>query len=251
MPLNRVLLLVTARDRAKPAQLIEPLRMGADRAVKALQADGVESRVLFPIAGSETGTSDYDRILHDGLSNGVKLGGFDAAVELTVPVKQSLSALLGCLEEIRGAAGHVVDQARSAAVAGTDVMILKGDGPVRLVYGMRRRAETSHRDFCRFWEKHYTSVTRFTPGLAGYCQLHGDPKASEKAAAAAGVDLHDVDGVALHWYRSLDDFASAVALVGPLVPHAGAPVPFNEQAVAAERRFSDLGRVSAILATQV
>jgi hypothetical protein len=251
MPLNRVLLLVTARDRAKASQLIEPLRVGADRAVKALQADGAESRVLFPIAASENDASDYARILEEGLGNGVLLGGFDAAVELTAPVKRPLSALLGCLEEIREAAGYLIDQARSAALAGTDVMILKGNGPVRLVYGMRRRAGTTHRDFCRFWEKHYTSVTRFTPGLAGYCQLHGDPEASEKAARAAGVDLHDIDGVALHWYRSLEDFESAVALVGPLVPHAGAPVPFKEQALEAERQFSDLGRAIAIVATQV
>jgi hypothetical protein len=245
------LLLLTARDRATASQLIEPLRIGADRAAKALQTDGVEARVLFPIAGSENDASDYGRILDEGLGNGVALGGFDAAVELTVPVKRPLSALLGCLEEIREAAGYVIDPARSAALAGTDVMILKGKGPVRLVYGMRRRAGTTHRDFCRFWEKHYTNVTRFTPGLAGYCQLHGDLEASEKAAGAAGVDLHDIDGAALHWYRSLEDFESAVALVGPLVPHAREPVPFQERALEAERRFSDLERATAIVATEV
>jgi hypothetical protein len=251
MPVNRVLLLVTARDRAQAGQMAEPLRVGAERALKALNVDGAESHVLMPIVGSQGPPSEHGRVVPDGLSNGVKLGGFDAAVEVTVPAGQALSALVGCLEEVRESAGHVLDLARSAAVAGTDVVILEGDAPIRLVYGMKRKPGTTHRDFCRYWETRYTSVTRFTPGLVGYYQLHADPHASRRAARAAGVGRHDLDGVALLWYRSLDDFAAATALVGPLVPHAGSPVPFKDRAVAEERRFSDLNQVTAIVAAEI
>ncbi len=251
MPLNRVLLLVTASDRTQAVQLIEPLRVGAERALKALHLDGGESRVLFPIAASEGDGTEYGRVLEDGLGNGVKLGGFDAAVELSVPAAQPLSALIGPLEEVRDSAGHAVDAARSAAVAGTDVVKLEGTGSTRLIYGMRRKGGTSHAEFSRYWNKRYTTVARFTPGLVGYRQLHADPGESQRAAGAAGVALHDVDGIALLWYRSLHDLASAATLVGPLVPSAGAPVSFREQALATERQFHDLERATAIAAAEV
>jgi len=251
MPLNRVLLLVTARDRAQAALLVEPLQAGAERALKALHVEGVESRVLVPLTVANTAGDAYGRILDEGLSNGVHLGGFDAAVELTIPGRRRLPGLVDCLEETRQCAGYAIDHSRSAAVAGTDVVIVDGEGPVRMVYGMRRKSGTSHAEFCRYWEKRHTTVTRITPGLAGYRQLHGDPDASRRAAEAAGVGLHDIDGVALHWYRSLHDFASVVALVGPLVPNADAPVSFREEALSSERRFSDLSRATAIVATEV
>jgi hypothetical protein len=251
MPLNRVLLLVTARDRARPADLAVPLRAGAERALQALDLEGADSRVLMALAAADTVGDEYGRILQEGLANGVQLGGFDAAVELSVPGRQCLPALVDCLAEIRQCAGYAIDSPRSAAVAGTDVVIVEGEGPVRLVYGMRRKPGTSHSEFCRYWEKRYTNVTRITPGVAGYRQLHGDRDASKRAAAAAGVGLHDVDGVALHWYRSMQDFATVVALVGPLVPHADAPVPFKERALSSERQFSDLTRATAIVATEV
>ena len=147
MPLNRVLLLVTARDRARAAQMAEPLRVGAERALKALNIDGAESHVLMPIAGSQGPSGEHGRVVPDSLSNGVKLGGFDAAVEVTVAAGQPLSALVGCLEEVRESAGHVLDLARSAAVAGTDVVILEGDAPNSP--RVRHEAEAGH-DSSRF-----------------------------------------------------------------------------------------------------
>jgi hypothetical protein len=245
MSLNRVLLLVTAVDMA---QLGEPLRVGAERALKALNLGGAESRVLLPIGTSEDDGTDYGRVMRDGLGNGVKLGGFDAAVELTVPASQPLPALIAGLEEIRASAGHAFDASRSVAVAGTDVVKLQGEDSVRLIYAMRRRDGTTHAEFSRYWNRRYTTVARFTPGLVGYRQMHADPDASERAAGAAGVALHDVDGIALLWYRSLRDLASAATLVGPLVPNAATPVSFREQALETERRFHDLQRATAIVA---
>jgi len=251
MPLNRVLLLVTATDRAQVTQVVEPLRVGAERAVKALHAEGAESRLLLAIAAPKTDDDDYGRILQNGLSNGVKLGGFDAVVELTIPGRRRLADLVGCLEEIRGTAGDAIDSPRSAAVAGTDVVLVDGVGPLRLFYAMRRKAGTSHADFCRYWEKRHSKMTRITPGLAGFKHLHADLDASKRAAEAAGVGLHDIDGVSLQWYRSAHDFAKVVALVGPMVPHADAPMSFKDKALSSEREFSDLNRATAIVATQV
>jgi hypothetical protein len=251
MRLNRVLLLVTARDRQQTSQLGEPLWNAAERALEALHLEGSESRVLVRLPAAAAASDEYGRILREGLSNGVQLGGFDAAVELTLPGQGRLSGLADCLEEFRQSAGDFIDHSRSAAVGGTDVVIVDGEGPVRLVYGMRRKSGTSHPEFCRYWKRQHTSVTRITPGVAGYRQLHGDPDASKRAAEAAGVRLHDIDGVALHWYRSVYDFTSVVALVGPLVPRADAPVPFREQALLSERQFSDLSRAMAIVATEV
>ena len=193
MALNRVLLLVTARDRAQAAQMAEPLRVGAERALKALNIDGAESHVLMPIAGSQGPSGEHGRVVPDSLSNGVKLGGFDAAVEVTVAAGQPLSALVGCLEEVRESAGHVVDLARSAAVAGTDVVILEGDAPIRLVYGMKRKPGTTHRDFCRYWETRYTSspgsrqVSWATPSFTPIRMPRGGPPGPPEWAATISM----------------------------------------------------------------
>jgi hypothetical protein len=245
MPQSRVLLLITARQGVRTSELADALRSGAKRALHALQIDGSDCRVLLPIRESEQGASDYSQLLEDGLGNGVKLGGVDAVLQVTAPGRARLPALISCLAEVRESAGPVIDSALSAAVAGTDVMIVKGTGPVELVYGMRRNPNTSHQAFCRYWKEQYTGVARFAPGLAGYDQLHANPQASKSAAAAAGVAIHDIDGVALQWFRSLQDFSGVVRLQGPLVPSIGTPISYKERATLAERHFSDTQRTTA------
>jgi hypothetical protein len=237
MPLSRVLLLVTAAATAQTPQLAESLHGAAEQALKSARVEGSASRVLFPISEVDAGSDDYSRILRDGLSNGVKLGGFDAVFELNAPDRASLPALVSALVEFRTVAGHLVDSARTAAAAGTDVVVVDGTGPVHLVYGMRAKAGTSHEEFSRFWEQQHTTVARFTPGLAGYRQLHADPELSKAAAAAAGVGLSDVDGVAIEWFATLPDFCSAV----------GAPVDFKERAKSSEGQFNDIDRATAIV----
>jgi hypothetical protein len=237
MPLSRVVLLVTAAATARTSQLSESLHVAAEQALKSARIEGSDSRVLFPISQSDGDSGDYGRILRDGLSNGVKLSGFDAVFELNAADRGSLPGLVSAMEEFRLSAGHLVDRAKSAAVAGTDVVIVEGNGPVHLVYGMRRKADTSHEEFSRFWEQQHTTVAKFTPGLAGYRQLHADPELSKAAASAAGVDLHDVDGVALEWFAALPDFCSAV----------GAPVDFKERAKSSEGQFNDIERATAIV----
>ena len=237
MPLSRVLLLVTAAPTVQLWQRSESLHEAASQALKAARVPEGRARVMFPISPAEAGNQDYERILRDGLSNGVRLGGFDAVFELNAPDPGSLPQLVAALTEFRAAAGHLVDGARTAAAAGTDVVIVEGTGPVHLVYGMRRKAGTSHDEFSRFWEQQHTTVAKFTPGLAGYRQLHADPALSKAAADAAGVARCDVDGVALEWFAALPDFCSAV----------GAPVDFKERAKSSEGQFNDIQRATAIV----
>jgi hypothetical protein len=227
---------VAAGSTVQPARLAEALQVGAERALKSGPVDACGSRVLLPLSDDHAG-GDYGRIVREGLSNGVKLGGFDAVVELNAPTPTALPDLVGCLREIRASAGALIDPGRTAAVAGTDIVIVEGTGPVHLVYGMRRKAGTSHQDFSRYWEQQHTTVAKFTPGLAGYRQLHADPELSKAAAAAAGVDLYDVDGIALEWFATLADFCSAV----------GAPVDFKERAKSSEGQFNDIQRATAIV----
>jgi hypothetical protein len=245
MRLSRVLLLITGRQGVATSELADALHVGALRALQALPIDGGDSRVLFPIHEPDQGASEYNEFLEDGFGNGVRLAPVDAVLQVTAPGRAALPALISCLVEVRRCAGHVMDSALSAAVAGTDVMIVDGTGPVELVYGMRRRPNTSHQAFCRYWKEDYTGVARFAPGLAGYDQLHANPEASKSAAAAAGVAIHDIDGVALQWFRSLQDFSSVVRLRGPLVPSTGKPISYKEQATLSERQFSDMQRTTA------
>ena len=83
MPQGRVLLLITAKKGVRTAELADALQSGAKRALDALQIDGSDARVPFPIHEPEQDPSDYREFLQDGFGNGVKLGGIDAVLQVT------------------------------------------------------------------------------------------------------------------------------------------------------------------------
>jgi hypothetical protein len=215
------------------------LRNEALTSLKNLPVDGSFARIAFPILrGSSDATDGYRAILDGGLMNGVRLGSLDAILELSVPAatdpKASLvDALAGFAE--RNADG--IDRSESIVAVGTDFVILDGDADIQLFYFMRRNQALTLREFTETWRDEHTKVSRFTPGLSGYRQLHVDAELSASAAESSGIKRADVDGVALEWFTGVDAFINATS----------APPEFLEQAKASESRFNDLSRVTAIL----
>jgi hypothetical protein len=237
---NRMLLLLAApRDDVTPG-----LRIAlADEAAAALgrcPIDGASFRVAarVPPSGASPAPS-YDQILERGLANGVMLGGFSAVLELSCPAPGGLDGLAASVDGIAGRLGPMIDRERSRAVAGTDVVILDGGGPLQLFYCMRRSDDTTHEAFCEFWAQQHTKIATTTPGLTGYRQLHADLECSRVASDAAGVPRDEINGVALEWFRAMEGFVSAV----------GGPAEFTTAAKASEEQFNDLGGATAIIAT--
>ncbi|HUP72976.1 MAG TPA: EthD domain-containing protein, partial [Acidimicrobiales bacterium] len=181
----------------------------------------------------------YDLILERGLANGVKLGGFSAVIEVSCPAPHGLDELARCVEGVGERLGSLIDRERSSAVAGTDLVILDGGGPVQLFYCMRRAGDTTHEAFCDFWAKQHTKIATTTPGLTGYRQLHANLGQSRVAAEAAGLPLSEIDGVALEWFRAMDGFVSAV----------GGPAEYTSAAKASEEQFNNLGGATSIVGT--
>jgi hypothetical protein len=240
---NRLLLCLAARQADVSPALRDALIAEAQEAVGRITSDDAAYRVSIavPRTPAPSAPTQYDSVLDVGLSNGVMLGGISVVLEISAPESASLDELAQSVKGIASRLGDRIVADRSKAIVGTDVVILDGGGEFQLVYCMPRSSGVSHEDFCRFWAEEHTKVSVFTPGLAGYRQLHTSLPHSQSAAIAAGVAVTEIDGVALEWFATVDDFTSAV----------GAPAEFRESAKSSEEQFNNLNGVSAILTSVI
>ena len=115
--------------------------------------------------------------------------------------------------------------------------MLDGGGPVQLFYCMRRAPDTTHEAFSDFWGKQHINIASTTPGLSGYRQLHASLSHSKIAAAAAGLPVSEINGVALEWFPAMGGFVSAV----------GGPAEYTTAAKASEEQFNNLNGVTAMV----
>lgn len=240
-PRHRALALLALPDDGSADAFAATLVAEAERAQRTLAADDAQWRILSRCARPPDPRDIYAQILDRGLANGVMLGGFSVALEVSVGAAGDTRALATCFAGLADRLGNEIVRDRSHAVVGTDVVIVDGDGDVHLIYAMRRSAKTTHEEFCRFWANQHAAVATSTPGLAGYRQLHTDLAQSRQAADAAGLVPADIDGVALEWFASLDDFASAV----------GGPAEFRQRAKSSEQQFNDLDGAQAIVSRAI
>jgi hypothetical protein len=240
---DRLLVLLAAPDDVISADFDSALRVEAGRALSRLEDFDPQCRIAVrvPPSGTEPATA-YDLILQRGLANGVMLGGFSAVVEVSCSVpndEQTKHALAHCVAGLGERLGSLIERQRSTAIFGTDLVIIDGGGPLQLFYCMRRADGTTHEAFSEFWAEQHTKIAKWTPGLAGYRQMHADIARSRVAAKSAGLAITEIDGVALEWFKTMDDFAGAV----------GGPAEFRESAKASELRFNSLDGASAIVAS--
>jgi hypothetical protein len=189
------------------------------------------------VPGGLAGHGGYDEVLEKGLSNGVVLGGIDVVVDVGLDRLPDTAPLGAAFKEMVASLGPGVDPARSMVAVGTAVPIVEGAGPLCLVYGMRRVPTVSHEQFSQYWVEQHVKVSKLTPHIIGYYQLHVDPELSAQTAAGAGVGTGDLDGVAIESFESLTTFVQCVR-----------PDPsFAAAARSSEEQVNDLGRAVAVL----
>src|SRR4051812_30424434 len=152
---------------------------------------------------------------------------FDGLVEVAADGAASRD-LVASVEGIASRLADVVDAERSAAVLGNEHVIVAGDRPLMLAFGLRRLPALTGEAFRDHWLNKHAEIGRNVPGSQGYRQLHADPDASRAAADAAGVAIADYDGVALAYYEDEQTFVEILS--NPAVA---------EVALEDERRFID------------
>jgi hypothetical protein len=233
-------LLVVARlaNGSTADQLLSALRTEGEQ---LLAADNLITtfRVARPAVVSDISGSAvprYEQIVERGLSNGVRLGGIDAILDLTV-AEGALPALIEAAEGMAKRIGPALDTTTSAVVAGDVHLLLDGVGDFQLFYCMRRIDGVTHDEFSQFWLSQHSAHGLATPGLKGYLQLHADLDASVAAAAAVGVEVADLDGVALEWFSTMDAFIAAVT----------ASPSHGKAAKSSESAFNDIERAEVII----
>jgi len=170
----------------------------------------------------------------------------DDAFAAQYPGRRAFDAVLAVDasdEDAARAAGRLVDLCRGAderlgalvhadlcgAVVGERRRVLGREGPVRMLYTMRRKADVTARAFREHWAGPHADFGRRMGGATGYDQLHADADASRAATRVAGFGVWCIDGIAEVHMDSLDDFVRAAA----------ADPALGAEAVADELRFVD------------
>jgi len=173
------------------------------------------------------GTASLQRVLRDPFGPKTPWHG-------TLELRGDEDALLALAAGLAARFGPLVDAAASTALLGHEhVFIASARAPVRYQYLMRRRADFSHEAYLARYRDVHAQFGLRTPGILGYVQLHVDPAAAQRAAAASGFAVCDVDSVSELHLASLGEFLRAVSAS-----------PIGAEAVADEERFVDRARSS-------
>lgn len=138
---------------------------------------------------------------------------FDTLVEAILP-GSGPDRLIPLFDGIAVQLDDVIDPARSAALAGTEHLILPGNGPLLVTIANRRLPSFTHDGFIQYWLDYHGPFAReHTPpevGL-GYRQFHADVAATQALIARSGFAIGDFDGAAECHYR---DAAAVRMLMG-------------------------------------
>jgi hypothetical protein len=138
---------------------------------------------------------------------GVDSPSYDAILELESPTV-SLAALIKAVDGVGGRLGGAVDASRSAAIAGSELVIVPGRAPFQFVYPMHHLTTKSPDEFRGYWLHEHLDVSRRNGnvGRIRFRQFHGWPPATAAASQAAGLGIDDLDGAAIGFYDEPEQF---------------------------------------------
>lgn len=195
---TKIVLLLTTNPEAPREDLRVALSTAARQVQNALPpghtsragigVDPATARDALAALGSE-GRDDFGAPGYQGMVWATGPGG-------------SMNTLVSAVTDVARLLGDLVDPAASAAVAGTEEVFLRGDGPLLGLYGIRRRPGDSAEHFHDFWRLEHTKLSMHIPGFR-YRQLHAVGYASEQAAISAGVGVHDIDGCVEYFFDDI------------------------------------------------
>jgi hypothetical protein len=194
-----VLLLACAETRS-----LEDLSAFASRESRAIRdqltAEGSVVRlsvrkVTAVVSGSETGVDRSD---------------FDAVIDVTSEGGDPMD-LIAAAKGLAERADGVVAPHRSVAVAGREFLVRPGGGSVQIHFCLRRLPTRTTDRFRTLWAGEFAAQARKVPHVTGYRQIEVDGQWARAASDATGLDIVDVDGVAVEWFLDDSEFAQAVA----------------------------------------
>jgi hypothetical protein len=136
---------------------------------------------------------------------------FDAVLEVLQPDENDLGPTLAAFDGLAGRLGGDVDPTQSAAVVGTEHVIVEGMGAIQIHACLMRSPALTVEAFRTFWRTEFAPSAKDAPHMAGYRQVHADAAASKEAASRAGVRIDDFDGLAVEWFRSSKGLQEASA----------------------------------------
>jgi hypothetical protein len=132
---------------------------------------------------------------------------FDAMMEVVIDGAGDFNRLIAQCEGLAQRLGALIEPAASAALAGSEHVILPGDGPLLVLIANRRLPGFTHKAFIDYWLDYHGPFAReHTPPDAGlfYRQFHTDEVATETLIRATGFGVSDFDGAAECYYASAE-----------------------------------------------
>ena len=151
--------------------------------------------------------------------------GFTTVIHLSLGDRGDLArgrgdVLARAVSGVAAELGPLIDPARSAAVAGDEHVIVPGEQPLTLAMAIRRLPALTHEQYIEHWSTVHAELGRAVPGSQGYRQVRPVAQLSRRVAAAAGVGVADLDGVALAYYADERAFFAIMGnaeVAGPLL----------------------------------
>lgn len=194
---SKIKLLFTLRDGVPAARLDAALTGEIDRLRSTTGGTWAFAR----------GAAIQDEELHH-----VAAGAFDAAEHpfdamLEVVPTGSLADAIPLFEGLAERLSGIVDPATSAALAGTEHVILPGDGALFVLITNRRLPGFTHQGFIDYWLGYHGPFAReHTPPEVGmgYRQFHTDEPLTAALLNATGFAVGDFDGAAECHYFGAD-----------------------------------------------
>jgi hypothetical protein len=119
--------------------------------------------------------------------------------------------LIAAAKGLAERADGVVAPHRSVAVAGREFLVRPGGGSVQIHFCLRRLPTLTTDQFRTLWAGEFAAQARNVPHVTGYRQIEVDGQWARAASDATGLDIVDVDGVAVEWFLDDSEFAQAVA----------------------------------------
>lgn len=203
---NKVQVLLSLSASGDVGALEEALAGKGEAALKKLPK-GSRHRRAVRLPGDPTAAVPQDGHV-EGAPPPPSFDGFFELGGEDLPFETLVASVSGLSERLR----PLIDPASSAAVVGTEHVIMPGSHKLFLVMALRRLPKFSRAAFADYWGDHHASeVSNTVSDLPGYRQFHADEAASRNAAKAAGLTIDDFEGTAEGYYRTMDEFLEIMA----------------------------------------
>lgn len=136
---------------------------------------------------------------------------FDVVLEVQVGAEVGVDALVEALRGVGPRLASVIHPDLSSVAIGTvQDLIPCAPAPLRYMYVMRRRADSTHEQYVDHYFRRHSRFGFLTPNIDGYTQFHVDATTTTSAAPIVGVTPSGADSVSELHLASLEDFFAGI-----------------------------------------